>query len=302
MAAGYIYVLVNSSMPGLLKVGKTTRLPSERVQELSAATGVATPFIVAFEEPCEDCDAAESSIHAELERRGFRQAANREFFRATPNEVIRIILSVSARSKATPPTDSILNIEETPGRPWDDLLAEADALYNGDGENLQDVDDAIRVYKLAARMGSPEACRELGLIYFFGFDVQKDDRAALEWLRESVKRGGLGSYIWMAKILCEQEHFEDAIKAFRKFFDGWNNRPSGHIFVKDRYASDIQQYVYLCLDYRLPIEFPQFISEARADILSRVVPRLTDQIAEKERKELTRVRDTLLATLPDPHR
>jgi tetratricopeptide (TPR) repeat protein len=261
---------------------------------------VATPFVVAFEEPYEDCDAAELSIHAELERRGFREAQNKEFFRAPPSEVVRIILSVSARSKSTSLNDDVRDVAEKDSRPWTDLLAEADALYNGVDDTIRDVDEAIRVYKLAARMGSPEACRELGSIYFFGFDVRKDDREALEWFRESVKRGGFGSYIWMARIFCGQERFEDALKAFRKFFKERSIWLGVHPFEEDRYTYDIQQYVHLCLDYGLPIEFPQFISEARADILSRVVPRLTDQIVEKERKELTRVRDTLLATLPDP--
>lgn len=32
---GYIYVLANSAMPDLVKVGKTTRTPAERAAELS---------------------------------------------------------------------------------------------------------------------------------------------------------------------------------------------------------------------------------------------------------------------------
>ncbi len=102
MAAGYIYVLANSSMPGLLKVGKTTRLPSERVAELSGATGVPVPFIVAFEQFFSDCGLAEDYVHLELERRGFREASNREFFRASANEVIRIILQAPGLADGAP--------------------------------------------------------------------------------------------------------------------------------------------------------------------------------------------------------
>ena len=90
MASGYIYVLVNSSMPGLVKVGKTTREPAQRVAELSSVTGVATPFIIAFEQFFLDCDSAEEFIHTTLERQGLRQTNNREFFRAQPNDVIRV--------------------------------------------------------------------------------------------------------------------------------------------------------------------------------------------------------------------
>ena len=45
---GYVYVLVNPSMEGYVKIGKTKRKPEVRVQELSQATGVPTPFILAY--------------------------------------------------------------------------------------------------------------------------------------------------------------------------------------------------------------------------------------------------------------
>ena len=300
MVAGYVYVLVNSSMPGLVKVGKTRRLPSERVQELSSATGVATPFVVAFEELCDDCDAVESAIHAELEERGFRQAQNREFFRATPNEVIRIMLSVVERERTSSASNGVQDTSEVSSQPWDDLMNEADALYNGDGDTIQDVDEAIRVYKLAVRMGAPEACRSLGSIYFFVSDIGGDRREALEWFKEGAKRGAFDCYIWMARIFCEEKHFVNALKAFRKFFEEraeWlTKHPSGDVL----YAWDIEQYIHLCLEHRLPIEFPKLIGKARDNILSRVVPRLSDQLSVREREELTRVRDVLLATISEP--
>ncbi len=42
-----------------------------------------------------DCDAAEEHVHAALERRGYREAKNREFFRAPASEVIKAILELS---------------------------------------------------------------------------------------------------------------------------------------------------------------------------------------------------------------
>lgn len=95
---GYVYVLVNSSMPGLVKVGLTERDAQGRAAELSGTTGVPTPFVVAFEQYFTDCQAAEKSIHAELERRGVRVAPNREFFSCTANEVVRLIMNTPGRS------------------------------------------------------------------------------------------------------------------------------------------------------------------------------------------------------------
>lgn len=43
---GYVYVLSNKTMPGLVKIGHTLKTPSERARELSHATGVPTPFVV----------------------------------------------------------------------------------------------------------------------------------------------------------------------------------------------------------------------------------------------------------------
>jgi hypothetical protein len=48
MASGYVYILVNHSMVGLLKIGRTVRDSRARARELST-TGVPTPFQVAFE-------------------------------------------------------------------------------------------------------------------------------------------------------------------------------------------------------------------------------------------------------------
>ena len=63
MNAGYIYVLINASMPGLIKVGMTTNTPEERAEQLSSATGVPTPFVVAYQRYVNDCAAAEEFVH-----------------------------------------------------------------------------------------------------------------------------------------------------------------------------------------------------------------------------------------------
>ena len=45
---GYVYVLINPSMEGLVKIGMTTSTPEERVTELSSATGVPSKFILVY--------------------------------------------------------------------------------------------------------------------------------------------------------------------------------------------------------------------------------------------------------------
>ena len=176
-------------------------------------------------------------------------------------------------------------------------MSAADALRDGDDDTIQDINESIRSYKVAAKMGAPEACRSLGEIYFFGTEVREDHREALEWFKEGTKRGGFDCYLWMARIFCRQQRFDNARKAFRKFFEEralWLSRyPSG----SDADTWSIEQYLHMCLDYRIPIDFPGPAGKAREIILSRVIPRLTDKLSNKEREELVRVRDVLLAAV-----
>ena len=88
---GYIYVMVNPSLPNLVKIGKTTREPNERAKELSLATGVPTPFILVYYKPFKDCHLAETVIHHFFEEKGARVNGNREFFQVSTTEAIDII-------------------------------------------------------------------------------------------------------------------------------------------------------------------------------------------------------------------
>ena len=91
--AGYVYGLVNESMEGLIKVGKTEKTPKLRAEELSNATGVANPFTVAFQIYVSNRHVAETQVHELLER--YRVSAKREFFRVSLEEVSRVMLSVA---------------------------------------------------------------------------------------------------------------------------------------------------------------------------------------------------------------
>ena len=55
---GYVYILSNISMPGLLKIGMTRLDPTKRVKELSSSTGVPTPFNLVYYREFNDCVAA----------------------------------------------------------------------------------------------------------------------------------------------------------------------------------------------------------------------------------------------------
>lgn len=91
--AGKVYALINPSMPGLVKIGKTTRNSERRAGELDT-TGVPTPFTVLYEADVVDCHEAERQVHAALA--SFRVSGRREFFRVEPRHAVAALFALSA--------------------------------------------------------------------------------------------------------------------------------------------------------------------------------------------------------------
>ncbi len=76
---GYLYVLSNPAMPGILKIGYTTRSPQVRCDEISKGTGVPGKFNVAHAVQVIDSPGAEKWVHQQL--RAYRYSRDREFFK-----------------------------------------------------------------------------------------------------------------------------------------------------------------------------------------------------------------------------
>jgi hypothetical protein len=214
---GYLYVLANSAMPGLVKVGKTTRNPDERANELSGVTGLPTPFIVVYEQLFSDCSSAEEFVHTYLAQKGFRVADNREFFSAPVNDVVRAIAlapgaidAATASDSTNDDEDNLLNQSDgndelgdlslssyTPPPqqyPWSDLIEEADAHYLGLGDCIQDYTEAMRLYKQAAKLGCATAYAPIAIMYEDGEGVREDKAKAIEYYKEGAKKGDVYCY------------------------------------------------------------------------------------------------------------
>lgn len=85
----YVYIMVNESMPGLVKVGFTKRDVEERCKELSSQTSVPEPFKIhkVFPVPIKAGAEAERVAHRALQR--FPQ--KKEFFRCCATEAAEVI-------------------------------------------------------------------------------------------------------------------------------------------------------------------------------------------------------------------
>jgi hypothetical protein len=95
----YIYILINPSLAGMLKIGRTNRFPEQRASELSRNTNMPTPFMVAYEEEVKDSELAEKLIHEELTEQGFRITDSREFFSIPLKTAIQVVAKVARQMR-----------------------------------------------------------------------------------------------------------------------------------------------------------------------------------------------------------
>lgn len=96
MKLGFIYILINDSFPGLIKIGSTVLSAQERARQLSSNTAVPTPFKVAYEVYVDDYEEFEKLLHIELSE--FRVNPNREFFRYPLYMAIQLIQKMKSRN------------------------------------------------------------------------------------------------------------------------------------------------------------------------------------------------------------
>ncbi len=84
-----VYVLTNPSMPGLVKIGKTTQLEIDDRMKQLYSTGVPVPFECAFACNVKDATEVEKAIHFAFGLN--RINPNREFFKVDPERIIAIL-------------------------------------------------------------------------------------------------------------------------------------------------------------------------------------------------------------------
>jgi len=89
VSAGFVYVMSNSAMPKLIKVGRTSKSPELRAEELWT-TGVPAPFKVEFAIFASDSVALERECHERFAE--WRYQTNREFFCLYPFVVAKFIV------------------------------------------------------------------------------------------------------------------------------------------------------------------------------------------------------------------
>ena len=87
---GCVYILRNPAMPGLIKIGYTTRTAEDRARELyEGALGVPKPFVVVHINDCEEPRELEATVHKRLAE--YRINDNREFFKYPADDAYQLV-------------------------------------------------------------------------------------------------------------------------------------------------------------------------------------------------------------------
>ena len=280
MAQGYIYVLANSSMPNVVKVGKTNRQPSTRAQELSGVTGVPTPFIVVYEKLFNDCDSAELTIHELLSQKGYRVSSNREFFNAPVPIVIECIMSASAidadsSSEIEDDDDFFGEIEDSELNSlefehnlpvWFSIWSEAENNFWGLEDHLVDYDEAIKCYKNAISLGCIAGYAMIAQCY----EEKGNTSKAFEWLKQGANKNNYICYLRMATQFLIDGNDTNFFKCLSLFVKSAANHQDNLLEELLRLDSELFGVISLTLtanlDSSLPESFREY-STSRADKL-----------------------------------
>lgn len=226
--SGYVYVLMNPSLKNMVKIGKTTREPEERAKELSAATGIPTPFIVVYSCLFESCTEAESFVHTYLESNGFRVASNREFFEIPINMAIDAV--IKAKEHFTNNFNNISFMNENYDdslescNAYNDVYQLAESYFYGENNTLRNYEKALDFYKKACILGTVDAFYDVASIYYDGIGIKQNIKKAYEYASEGAIRGNLHCINILISIYIKENDFSNVIRCLelyisKKYFD-----------------------------------------------------------------------------------
>jgi hypothetical protein len=104
-----IYILTNESMPGYVKIGRTTTSLEQRIKELSSSTSVPLPFTCFYACTVKDSMFVEHQLHDAFDNN--RVNPKREFFQIAPERVVAA-LKLAQIENITPKNDIVENKED----------------------------------------------------------------------------------------------------------------------------------------------------------------------------------------------
>jgi len=199
MPKGWIYLITNPAMPGLVKVGYSMKDPTIRAKDL-AGTGMPHAYVVAYEALVSDPYVVEQKVHSLLER----HREGKEWFRCDIARAHQAILQVAASAimfdtMHAPPSGELGRTGKEAFAAWERQLATRPA-------------DALANLNKAIELGYPPAI-ELALPIFAsdpalnteGFDLIDLKRTLFNSYVAAGDRGSAASYFEAACYLDGDE-------------------------------------------------------------------------------------------------
>jgi len=220
MESGFVYVLINPSLAGMVKIGRTSRSPEERAKELSQSTGTPTPFIVVYKTYFTDCVKAESYVHSILEEQGHRVSNNREFFSITTEEAINAVIAAGAADKnSTIESDLQINTENNEEDLAASFFDEAEHFFFGIDDYLLDEDEAYNWYQKALKLGVTDAYLRLGDICSNQSNNRFNKKRSINYYKKGASKNNPFCYIKLAEYYEQEESFSNLTKCLEKFME-----------------------------------------------------------------------------------
>lgn len=211
---GLIYVLVNPSLEGLIKVGYTTRTIEERVKELSSSTSIPTSFIPIYWKRVSDVKHLEKLIHAQLTSSGFSHG--KEYFKVAPPLAIDLIISIIEAKHYDYSEHIEINehsLEET-------FLN----YFHGRNGLLRNENKAIEILQSAITLGSKSALWKLACLNLNNRPTKNDRAVAYDRLCLSSEANQTAAFFCIAFVYCSIPKDGDIyFKAITQYFKSSNS-------------------------------------------------------------------------------
>lgn len=146
MPRGWVYVVSNKAMPGLVKVGYSTKDPHLRALELDN-TGAPHAYVVEYDALVPDAFELEQAAHDSLAQ----HREGKEWFRCTVGEAVRVIRSLAAgklivESDASLGRATELDSAWTSSREKEEFFSEVWRIVDERQDNARRYEERMRLY------------------------------------------------------------------------------------------------------------------------------------------------------------
>ncbi|MDG5788061.1 hypothetical protein QA612_11220 [Evansella sp. AB-P1] len=263
MDDGYLYVLINPSIEGNVKIGTCKQDPASILDELTKEPNVATNSTLVYRDYVErNCEILEKEIYRNLLESYSVQQDDLGFLKVEPYEAIECIQKVKSSPLPISHTSSMQN--DIPKRAFE-LFDEACNYYYGRGSTVQDYREAENLFKQSSELGVLPSYIYLGRIYEYGDGGDPNIKKALEYYEAGVRSG---SNVCNAKIAClywRDTEIKD-IEIGKKYWKTYFKQLDHSIITKDDYAN-FSFYLSLSKENHLEIDYKDILGAYKKPLL-----------------------------------